>query len=101
MVIIRTQWNYFCVLPFPVVPVIGSDGGTIQYPSSEKAGQLYVYRRSPSIAVLLTRGLPKDGGVAVGIGEEAAGVYKCVARNVMETDIKTVSIDIMNGLFPS
>ena len=81
--------------------MIGNDGGTIQYPSSEKAGQLYVYRLSPSMAVLLTRGLLEDGGVAVGISEGAAGVYKCVARNVMETDIKTVSIEIMNGLFPS
>ena len=81
-----------------IVPVIENGGGTTQYSSSAVAGQLYTYRMSPSMSVLLTRGLPEDAGVAVGMSEDAAGVYQCVARNVLETDTETVNIHVINGL---
>ena len=81
--------------------MVENGGGTTPYSSSAVAGQLYTYRLSPSVSVLLTRGLPQDAGVAVGISEGAAGVYQCVARNVLETDTETVNIHVINGLSPS
>ena len=99
MNISKTQIGSTCV--YSIVPVIENGGGTAQYPSSAIAGQLYTYRLSPSMSVLLTRGLPEDAGVAVGISEDAAGVYQCVARNVLETDTETVNVEVVNGLFPS
>ena len=85
------------ILSISTVPVIENEGGVFRYPSSEVAGQMYVYHLSPSKSLLHTRGLAEDGGVGVGISVVAAGVYQCVARNLMETDIESVSINVMSG----
>lgn len=64
------------------------------FPSEERIGQLYSYRRNLSSAILRTRwSIYEEEGINVSVGirpDTADGIYSCVAANVIIANV-TVS----------